>query len=226
MARRQGFIPTSHLKYDNFYKNIREYLVLVCDSKPPQWTHIPQDERETLDNAYEDWYAAYTPTLKPHTAAATAAAGAAYLRSKKVLSRFIQVWFRGFPDVVTADHLLNMEIPPIDDTPTPIGRPETRPVFHIEVRNTRLLAVHFQDEASESRAIPYGMNGAVVFWALRETPPVRPEELSESHLATRTPYLLRFGEEDRGKTVYVALLWQNESGEKGDFTEIESAIVP
>jgi hypothetical protein len=45
-------------------------------------------------------------------------------------------------------------------------------------------------------------------------------------LATRTPHILEFTEEERGKTVYVAICWQNEKGEKGPWSEIESAIVP
>jgi hypothetical protein len=39
--------------------------------------------------------------LTAHTKADTAAMKGAYTRSKKVLSRFIKVWFRGFPDIVT-----------------------------------------------------------------------------------------------------------------------------
>jgi hypothetical protein len=35
-----------------------------------------------------------------------------------------------------------------------------------------------------------------------------------------------FIQEERGKTVYVAMCWQNEKGQKGPWSEIESAIVP
>jgi hypothetical protein len=119
-----------------------------------------------------------------------------------------------------------MEIPPIDTTRTPIGKPPTRPVFNVEVRDTRLLALHFKDQDTESRAIPYGMNGAVISWDILDTPPVEPEALRRSELATRSPHLLHFREEDRGKRVYIAMQWQNESGVKGDFTEIQSTIIP
>jgi hypothetical protein len=51
-------------------------------------------------------------------------------------------------------------------------------------------------------------------------------DLTRSVLATRTPHILEFTEEERGKTVYVAICWQNEKGEKGPWSEMESAIVP
>jgi hypothetical protein len=210
------------------------YVTAKCTgsgSDPAEWTHIPPAEVTTLNAAFADWYVYYSKIKAPHTPADTAAVKAAYTRSKKVLSRFIQVWFRGFPDIVTAQDLANMGIPPLDTTRTPIGKPPTRPVFNIEVRDTRLLAIHFQDQGSESKAIPYGLNGAVVSSGIFDAPPAGPEllisgEAGSTELATRTPFLLRFKEEHRGKTVYIALQWQNESGDRGDYTEIQSAIVP
>jgi hypothetical protein len=120
-----------------------------------------------------------------------------------------------------------MGIPPIDLNPTHIGKPKTRPVFSIEVMDTRFLALHFYDETTpDSRARPYGMNGAVVFYAILDHPPTSIRELTRTVLATRTPHLLHFEEEDRGKTVYIAMVWQSESGELGDPTEIQSVVIP
>jgi hypothetical protein len=226
MARKKSFIPNSYPAYDTFFKNICQYVNTRCGGSTPEWTHIPADERTTLNDAYADWYTYYARVKVPHTPADTAAARAAFTRSKKVLSRFIQVWFRGFRNIVTEEDLKNMAIPPIDTTRTPIGRPPTRPVFRIVLKDTRLLAIYFQDEGSESRAIPYGMNGAVISWGIFDAPPPGPEALLHTELATRTPHLLRFTEEDRGKTVYIALQWQNESGVRGDSTEIQWAIIP
>jgi hypothetical protein len=50
--------------------------------------------------------------------------------------------------------------------------------------------------------------------------------LTRTVLATRTPYVLEFTEKERGKTVYVAICWQNEKGECSPWSEIESAIAP
>ena len=226
MSRRKGFIPGPGTACDTFFKNICQYVTMMCEGETPQWTHIPPAERTALFAAYTDWNAAYMPTLVPHIPAVTAARDAAWKRSRKVLSRFIKVWFRGFPDIVTEAHLKNMGIPPIDSTHTPIGRPATRPVFRIVVKNTRLLSIPFQDEEGESKGIPYGMSGAVIARGILDAPPVEADGLPHTELATASPHPLRFKEEDRGKTVYIAMCWQNESGVRGDFTEIQSAIVP
>jgi hypothetical protein len=69
-------------------------------------------------------------------------------------------------------------------------------------------------------------NGAVIVYAVLAEPPADPDALTRSVLATRTPHVFEFTEEERGKTVYVAICWQNEKGEKGPWSEIESAIVP
>jgi hypothetical protein len=192
----------------------------------PDWTHIPADEVTTLNTGYTDWYMAYVKTLKPHTSAETAGAKAAFTASYKVLSRFIKVWFRGFPDKVTDEDLKNMGIPPLDPTHTLIGVPPTIPVFTTELRNIRSIVIPFREEGVKSRGIPYGYDGAVVSWDVSGTPVTDPKKLTRSELATRSPHTLLFEEEDRGKTVYIALQWQNESGKKGEFSAVQTAIIP
>jgi hypothetical protein len=107
-----------------------------------------------------------------------------------------------------------------------VRAPQTRPEFSILVKDIRRLSVSFHDQGSQSRAKPYGVGGAVVCWELRDTPPAGPEVLPNSLLATRSPFTLSFREEDRGKTVYIALWWQSESGGQGPWSEVQSAIVP
>jgi hypothetical protein len=226
MAHGKKIIPSGDAAFDAFFKNICQYVNTMCTGTPPKWTHIPVTARTALNDAYADWYTAYAPTLKPHTPGETAAKNTAKKTATKVLEHFIQVWIRGFPEIVTEADLINMGIPPLDSTHSPIGRPATKPVFAIEVKAIRQLVIRFRDEGSTSNARPYGMNGAVISWGIFSAPPPDPEALARTKLATRTPYILRFTEEDRGKTVYIALQWQNESGVRGDFTAIESAIIP
>jgi hypothetical protein len=45
-------------------------------------------------------------------------------------------------------------------------------------------------------------------------------------MASRTPHALEFDESERGKTVYIALAWQNERGILGRWSEYKNAIVP
>jgi hypothetical protein len=113
-----------------------------------------------------------------------------------------------------------------DTTPSNIPVPTTRPEIDIDVVDFRRIKVIFHDMGSDSNAKPYGINGAVIIYAVLDAPPADHSALTRSVLATRTPHVLEFPEEDRGKTVYVAICWQNEKGEKGPFSGIESAIVP
>jgi hypothetical protein len=117
-------IPSCGSTYDHFFKHIVKYIGYLCFGPAPEWTHIPKAEQTALADAYEDWYTGYSRTLKPHTKADTEAMKEAYARSKTVLSRFIQVWLQGFPNIVTAEHRWNMNISSIDDTSIPIPKPE------------------------------------------------------------------------------------------------------
>jgi hypothetical protein len=113
-----------------------------------------------------------------------------------------------------------------DTTPSTIPVPTTRPEIDIDVVDFRRLKVLFHDMGSDSKAKPYGVIGAVIVYAVLDAPPADISALSRSVLATRTPHTLEFTEEERAKTVYIATCWQNEKGERGPFSEIESAIVP
>jgi hypothetical protein len=229
MAHGKDIIPSGDVEFNAFFENVCRYVAQKTSGGTPEWTYIPAAAITKLNNAYADWYTFYAPTLKDHTRAETAAKNAARRRDEPVLRNFIQTWFRRFPDIVTGADLAAMGIPPVDTDRSPIGRSKTRPLFRLVVKDTRLIAILFRDEATpDSNARPYGMNGAVVSYAVSEDGQVITDfkELTRTELATRSPHFLRFGEEDRGKTVYVAMRWQNESGECGDPTEIQSTIVP
>jgi hypothetical protein len=134
--------------------------------------------------------------------------------------------FRLQNPVITASQRIAMGLHVRDTSPTTIPVPSTRPELDIDVLDVRRLSVVFHDQGKTSKAKPYGVNGAVISYAVRSTPPGDVNDLIHSTLATRTPHTLAFSEEERGKTVYVAIQWQNEKGEKGPWSEIEHAIIP
>jgi hypothetical protein len=49
--------------------------------------------------------------------------------------------------------------------------PHTRPELDIDVLDFRCLKVTFHDQGSGSKAKPYGVNGAVIVYAVLDTPP-------------------------------------------------------
>jgi hypothetical protein len=148
--------------------------------------------------------------------------------ARKVLMAKIRdlVSFRLKNPVITDAQRVAMGLHIHDTTPTNIPVPTTRPELDIEVLDFRRLKILFHDMGSANKARPYGTNGAVIAYAVLDAPPADPDVLTHTVLATRTPHTLEFTEEQRGKTVYVAICWQNEKGQRGPWSEIENAIVP
>jgi hypothetical protein len=134
--------------------------------------------------------------------------------------------YRFSAPVITDAIRVQCGLHPRDHTRTSHGVPQSRPDFDLRDRDFRRLDVDFWDQGSERKAKPLGINGAVISWAVLDAPPAVQGALAKSVLATHTPYTLEFVEEERGKTAYVALQWQNGKGQKGPFSEILSAIVP
>jgi hypothetical protein len=100
------------------------------------------------------------------------------------------------------------------------------PAFKLDSSVIRCLGVDFQDFDSPSRAKPHGVHGAEIRWAILDAAPASVNELVHSNFDTRTPYVLQFEENERGKTVYFCLRWESNTGEKGPWSEIVSAIIP
>jgi len=91
--------------------------------------------------------------------------------------------------------------------------------FNLVIEGIRVVHVHFKVLGEVGHAKPEGYEGAVVVWYISENGEGPPEggadDFQEHTMASRTPYLLQFNESERGKTVYVALCWQNERGFRG-----------
>jgi hypothetical protein len=98
--------------------------------------------------------------------------------------------------------------------------------FETRLRNIREILVRFWIKGQTHRAKPDGYDGAVIVWDIPDKPPERPEDLTRHTLASRTPHTLLFDETERGKTVYISAAWQNERGNVGNWSEIQSAVVP
>jgi hypothetical protein len=104
--------------------------------------------------------------------------------------------------------------------------PHTFPDAFIDTSIIRQLYIRYRDHASNSRAKPYRVHAVEIRWAILEKPPTNIDELIHSEINTRSPFILSFQENERGKTVYFCLRWENTRGEKGPWSEITSAIIP
>jgi hypothetical protein len=103
----------------------------------------------------------------------------------------------------------------------------TYPDFDIDSGTIRRLTIHFYDQGSKtSKAKPKGQHGAEAKWGILPAPPTSVTDLVNSAFDTHTPLTLEFDESQRGSTVYFCLRWENTTGQKGPWGEIQSAIIP
>lgn len=148
--------------------------------------------------------------------------------AKRVLKSSIRklVNFRFSNPIITDSQRIQCGLHAKDQSRTTIAAPKSRPEFGVKVTDLRRIKIDFRDQGSNKAAKPYGISGAVISYAVLPAPPAEPSELSRAFLATRTPCTLEFTEEERGRTVYIALQWQNNKGQKGAYSEIQSALIP
>lgn len=198
--------------------------VTVLQARRLAWG-VPEEEIEYLEQDLQNARALQTQ--------ATGAGATREIRARrdqavntlvKRMERIKSHWFFK-PPLFDAD-FISLTLSPPDGTHTPIGVPDTPPVFRIIIKGIRQVIIEFHFEGSSSRGIPYGYHCAVINWGFFETAPASPDELLHSVDATRSPFTVPFKEEDRGKRVWFVLRWQNERGEQGPASEMVSAIVP
>ena len=224
MSRRKDYIPSTDADFNTFFKSICQYVNTKCGGTTPEWTQIPKEERDKLDQAYIDWYSAYGLTLKPHSTDVTKEKNRVREVTEKILRTFVQRFLR-YPPVTDQDRdIMGVHNP--DTTRTYHFDVKELVEFEIRLRAIRELDVRFWIKGASHKAKPQGYDGAVIIWDILDAKPANPEDLTRHSMASRSPHTLHFKESERGKTVYIALAWQNDRGHVGAWSEIEAAIIP
>jgi len=224
MSRARDFIPANDAAFNTWFLNLVNYVTQKTSGAPPDWDHIPQRFVTELSAAYEDWYHFYDPTLQPHTPADVTAKNDSRRRAERVIRPFVRR-FLHFEPVTNADRV-NIAIPLHDMIRTDHKVVEEEVEFVLIIRGIRVVHVDFWILGSGHKAKPEGYDGAVVVWDVLDEPPADPDHLNRHTMASHTPFTLEFPEEERGKTVYVALCWQNERGITGRWSDIKSTVIP
>ena len=140
--------------------------------------------------------------------------------------RFIIRFYLRRP-IVTDPELIAMGIPPIDHIRTMHKVVTEKVEFVLQLRAIRQIAVDFWQQGVEhSKAKPRGYDGAVLIWNIGDERPQEADEFQHHTMASRRPFIIDFLDEDRGKTLWAALAWQNERGIRGEWSEFKSAVIP
>jgi hypothetical protein len=119
---------------------------------------------------------------------------------------------------VTDEIRMDFGLPPRDQNRTPVGKPQGVVGFSLEYGEyLHVVARH--------PAKPANYNGAVAFYTVGGPEPVPFEALTSSKLLTRPVEALAFKEADLGKTLHIALCWENDKGELGPPPPVQSIVI-
>jgi hypothetical protein len=175
-----------------------------------------------LSKAYDAWKnpATRTPTIT-----------AKLIEVEKVFIPIYRQLYTGFlksSPLVTNDDLLGMSLPQRTSGRKPSPIPVDSPDADADTSRIRRVGIHYYESAgTHKRGKPDGVHGAETRWGVFDTSQeVTIEQLTHSSFDTRSPLVLEFKDEQRGKVLYFALRWENTRGEKGPFGPILKAIIP
>jgi len=220
MSTAKDYVPHNAAQFNAFMQNLLGYV----SAKTQGWGHIPAAALANLTGLYEAFEAAFEATVGPHTGPQNLARREAQAACTAALREFVNQYLR-FAPVTNVDRA-EMGVPNHDNIRTDhtIVREKVDFVIHLDA--IRELVVDFWIAGADHKAKPNRYDGAVIIWGVLDHEPANPDELIHHTMASRTPFTLHFDDEDRGKTAWVALAWQNERGILGAWSEYKNAIVP
>jgi hypothetical protein len=214
------FIPHPDGAFDHFYRNLTDYVI----DNNTRWGHIPQDYVGELEDQFTQWSKAYEATLVPHSPPLTLEKNRVRQSTERALRAFINRFLRWPP--VTALDRDKMGVRNWSETRTPHIDVTEVVEYELRLNHIREVVINFWVKGQTNMAKPQGYDGAVLVWGIFDSPPANVNDLGHHTMASRTPHTITFEESERGKSVYIALTWQNERGHIGNWSEIQHAIIP
>ena len=226
MSNKRNYVPRNNADFNNWFKNMTQYVSQKAAGSSPEWDHILKREQDALNAAYADWYTHYAPTLKPHTSDLTDARNEARARAEKVIRPFVQRNL--YCDPVTNADRIYLGLPVRDSTRTGRITVDEEAEWSFEIRGILQVHAHFKVFGAQNRAKPEKYNCVAAYEVrdVSEPPPERPEDLKRHVNASRTPVTITFDETERGKKVYMAMAWQNDRKIVGKWSAIQWTFIP
>ena len=215
------FIPRPDAAFNIFYKNIVDYVILHC----ARWEHIPQDNVDELQAQFANkWEAAYLPTLTPHYPQATTEKNRIRTESERALRAFINRFLR-WPPVTDLDRN-KMGIRNWSSTRSPQPVPTSVPEIEVVPSVIRQLCMRMRNAGAANWGKPDHVHHIQIAWDILDAPPQSISSFSHFEVETASPIVINFEEHERGKHVYYAARWVNNTAKEGPWGEIQSAVIP
>jgi hypothetical protein len=216
------FIPKKEIVFYDWQRLLMDYLAIHYLN----WG-VPQETWENLLNLQTDYTHKYAAADNPITRTPVAVVARQEARKDFVnLLRQVIRAFVTYNPTVTDEDRKKMELPIHKQTKTHAPIADSYPEFEIDTRLIRRLTIHYHNQKSKSKQKPQGQHAAEIAWVISNSQIINTKDLINSTISTKSPCTLEFTGDQRGKTVYFCLRWENTRGEKGPWSEIVSAIVP
>jgi hypothetical protein len=222
MSRYTDYVPTKDGELLVWVKNLFtdvELNAMRWGVNPSSWMHINPPLIMTYD-------VALAKALNPNRGTADVLEKNEARDILKTAVRKYVKEFLEYNSLISDDDRKRMGLPVHDPNPTPVPDPDTIPEAAVKVIAPGALELHVIDSKSGKKAKPAGVHGFEVGWVISDTPPTKREQLMHSSFSTKTPLRMVFDIDDRGKTLYFSLRWENTRGVKGLWSEIINTIVP
>jgi hypothetical protein len=222
MSTTHDFIPKNDRSFLAWVQNFSSILPYHA----ADW-NIPQEEINALHALTVNFETKLNLAETPDTRTTVSIYAKKEARKEtETKARAIVKAYIAYNPAVSNDARLAMQVPVHKTTRTPVPPPTELTEYEVDTSIIRQLTVNFHASGSTKKAKPEGVHGAEIRWAILGAPPLSLDELTHSSFDTRTPFTLVFDENQRGKTVYFCLCWENTTGAKGPWSEIVNAIIP
>jgi hypothetical protein len=216
MAKHGDYVPTKESDLIDWLNNFVEKL----QTNAAKW-QIPQGEMDEIAALTADFKGKHAKCAGPDrskTLVAEKDAAKAELIAR--IREMVKFRFNN-PAISDADRV-SAGLHAKDKARTPIPVPATRCLItDLRPLGGFRVEIGFQDEATpDSRAIPYGCNGALLNYTWGQEKLSDYGLLTSNKLITDNPWPLQLPPEAEGKFLSVACRWQNNKGELGPWSEV------
>ena len=221
----KGIIPGKDIEFDAFLNRYCGIVTVNTSGTPPAWDHIPAARVTELTAARDGWSAAYAKLGGAHISADVLTKNEARRNAEEVLRAFDKEF------ILYSSKVTNAEREELGHKPhkskAPVPSPTTTPLIEVEAGAIRRIVLAYREAGKARHGKPENVHGIEVQWDILDAPPTRVEDLRKSIFDTRSPLVLEFEENQRGKRVYFSGRWEiQREGIKGPFGPILDAIIP
>ena len=230
MARGIDWLSSSHDKMHATVQRLVNYIIDTANRERMDFGATTKTGKWFSDEllpAVADYLPVYTAWLDP--ALRDPSKQDALEEAEKVLRplmRTLYVYFLKNNYFVTDHDLSNMSLPKRTSGQAPPAPVATTPPWYKVVLALIATITIYYGATPGKKAKPKGQHGVECCYLISDTPVVDYALLVHSVFDTNSPLAIEFSGNDRGKTVYFALRWENSRGQKGPFGPIMSAIIP